>query len=326
MPLILKQCRAIIDSRTTVICLQMHGVAVPVEVPFETMAGDFQQPPFHIHCRTLVSPAIRGYVSEARREANAELQRRPKKERKRNRTGNGGSIPKPTTKNPPSGYSFAEIQDRDSGSFPRAGTRTFKPVGVDFREADRGADAALIVMQALDKRALRPSEREALFDYIGSVGLFRDLNARLRDGTPLDDVQVELQIALDRLIGESVLPSPIVVYRGLSKGTEVAVGTTETVGSYLSTSLSEDIGMKFADWDSGTVLELLVPAGTNFLLPFARDGAKEPTSGRNALMKMGAEAEVLLGRGHRIRYVSEAVREVEGLMVRVVRGEILPRE
>jgi hypothetical protein len=103
--LVMKQARAIVDDRTTVICLDIHGIVMPVDQPFETLAGDFMQPPFHVHCRTLVGPHMPGFIAEARRAANKELKTRPKSERRRGPDGPAGQIPGPVTKNPPSGFS-----------------------------------------------------------------------------------------------------------------------------------------------------------------------------------------------------------------------------
>lgn len=87
-PLLMKQLLAVIDDRTTVICLRAAGQIVPVDDPFETLNGEFMTPPFHVHCRDTVVPWLPGFVSTIRQEANAELQRRPAKER---RYGVGGS-------------------------------------------------------------------------------------------------------------------------------------------------------------------------------------------------------------------------------------------
>ena len=109
--LIMKQARAIVDDRTTVICLDVHGSIMPVDQAFETLAGDFMSPPFHVHCRTLVGPYMKGFVQEARKAANAELMKRPKSERRKGPDGPAGSIPGPVTGNPPSGFSRRDDTD-----------------------------------------------------------------------------------------------------------------------------------------------------------------------------------------------------------------------
>ena len=71
---------------------------------FHTLNGDFEAPPFHIHCRSIVRPWQPGHVSDARKRANEELQRRPLKERRIGPDGEiGGSVPPPDRGNPPSG-------------------------------------------------------------------------------------------------------------------------------------------------------------------------------------------------------------------------------
>lgn len=115
--LILKQARAVIDNRTTVVCLDVHGIIVPVDQPFETLAGDFMQPPFHVHCRTLVGPHMPGFIQQARRDANRELKTRPDWERRKGNAGpDPAAIPGPVTGNPPSGFSRRdeEASFRDS--------------------------------------------------------------------------------------------------------------------------------------------------------------------------------------------------------------------
>lgn len=94
--LVLRQLIAVVDSRTTVVCLHAAGQIRAVDEPFETLAGDFMQPPFHVHCRTLVVPWMPGMVNEFRKAANDELRNRPLKERRIGPNGEiGGRIPPP---------------------------------------------------------------------------------------------------------------------------------------------------------------------------------------------------------------------------------------
>lgn len=134
----MKQARAIVDERTTIVCLDIHGIIMPVDQPFETLAGDFMQPPFHIHCRTLVGPHMAGFIAEARREANKELKSRPAWEKRR---GEGGpdpaAIPRPVTGNPPSGFSrrdeeaeFKRVQKTPLVKKPAV------PEGIKFKAPD----------------------------------------------------------------------------------------------------------------------------------------------------------------------------------------------
>lgn len=81
-PEIKKQLIAVIDSRTTVICLHAAGQIRKITEPFQTLNGDFDNPPFHVHCRSLVMPWLPGFVNDIRKEANAEVMRRPLKQRR----------------------------------------------------------------------------------------------------------------------------------------------------------------------------------------------------------------------------------------------------
>ena len=79
--LVLKQWVAVIDKRTTIVCLNTAGQIRPLDTPFDTPNGPFDIPPAHVHCRALVVPYLAGTVNVQRAEANAELQRRPLKQR-----------------------------------------------------------------------------------------------------------------------------------------------------------------------------------------------------------------------------------------------------
>lgn len=70
---------------------------------FHTLNGDFEAPPFHVHCRSIIRPWQSGYLSKARAEANAELQNRPMAERRIGPNGPGGTLPPPVDGNPPKG-------------------------------------------------------------------------------------------------------------------------------------------------------------------------------------------------------------------------------
>jgi hypothetical protein len=83
LPLVLKQVVAVIDERTTIICLAAAGQIQPLEEPFATKNGLFDHPPFHISCRDVVVPWMAGFVNEERAKANAELKRRPASERRK---------------------------------------------------------------------------------------------------------------------------------------------------------------------------------------------------------------------------------------------------
>lgn len=84
--LLFKQLHAVIDHRTTLVCLNAAGQVQPVEEPFDTLNGMLDRPPFHVHCRSIVVPWMSGFVNDIRRDANDELARRPEKQRDPRRT------------------------------------------------------------------------------------------------------------------------------------------------------------------------------------------------------------------------------------------------
>lgn len=100
-PVVMMQVVSVIDSRTTTICLHAAGQIAEPWTPFQTLNGEFYSPPFHIHCRSIVQPWQPGYVSDVRGQANAELQRRPMKQRRIGPDGETGSKPPPQGGNPP---------------------------------------------------------------------------------------------------------------------------------------------------------------------------------------------------------------------------------
>lgn len=96
MPLILKQIVSVIDRRTTIVCLHAAGQIQPVDSPFETLNGNYDQPPFHVYCRSVSMPYMAGFVSDEAARANAELQTRPFNDRDfRNFKGMPGPDPVP---------------------------------------------------------------------------------------------------------------------------------------------------------------------------------------------------------------------------------------
>lgn len=101
--LIRKQLVAVIDERTTMVCLRAAGQIQPVSMPFDTLMGDMMSPPFHVHCRSIEVPWMPGFVSDIKAEANAEIMRRPLKERKFGPEGYTGSLPPPAA-TPATGY------------------------------------------------------------------------------------------------------------------------------------------------------------------------------------------------------------------------------
>lgn len=121
--LLMKQLLAVIDDRTTVICLATAGQIRPVDKPFDTPAGAIDLPPFHIHCRSLSVPWIEGLVSEQRRLANEELVKRPDVQR----AAADGRGP---YRHPPGGFGPPKPRElwRPRGGGPRPPAGAAKPV------------------------------------------------------------------------------------------------------------------------------------------------------------------------------------------------------
>ena len=117
--LVRKQVVAVIDERTTMVCLHAAGMITEIGEPFETLAGDFLEPPFHVHCRSIVRPYMTGFLSQTRAEANAEMQKRPKAQRRLGPDGEiGARIPPPNDWNPPVDYTFPG--SRENSYYPPA--------------------------------------------------------------------------------------------------------------------------------------------------------------------------------------------------------------
>lgn len=95
--LIMKQVVAVIDRRTTLVCLNAAGQIRLTSEPFETLNGQVDVPPFHVSCRSMVVPYVRGTVNTQRADANAELKRRPVKDRDP-RKASWPPLPKPKKK------------------------------------------------------------------------------------------------------------------------------------------------------------------------------------------------------------------------------------
>lgn len=101
MPQLRKQYISVVDSRTTMVCLDAAGQIRDLDEPFETLAGPVQAPPTHIHCRATVLPYLPGVIEEQRGDANAEIRRRPRSEKRKGPDGYEGPIPPPAPSDVP---------------------------------------------------------------------------------------------------------------------------------------------------------------------------------------------------------------------------------
>lgn len=329
MPLVYKQALAIIDSRTTIICLDVHGVVVPVDEPFETLGGDFQAPPFHVHCRTLVGPHMPGFISQARKAANSELVKRPMKERRKGPDGPAGSIPGPTTDNPPSGFSrrdddLAKLQEdllfeeqrklaaAGKGAEPDDWEPTPEKVKIPPKPVPMDEAAAMI-----DAHYVRPDEDEHR-----AIGLYKagmTWSNDLRKGTA-SEYTMERVNQVKSLIAKQVpFEKPVALYRGLSRqfvGQDLAalVGTLLKDEGILSTSLDKETAGLFAGTGGGVLLEIIAPAGTRALSVnhgMLADQSSYPEEYRIPPQVLGNEAEMILPPGTVLKVVQVTRRKVE---------------
>jgi hypothetical protein len=321
MALVLRQARAVVDNRTTMVCLHISGAITSTDLPFETLAGDFMDPPFHIHCRTIVGPWMPGMVNDLAEEANAEMQRRPKKDRRIGPDGEiGGRVPPPSDVNSPTGFSF-----------PGSEEAAWKP---KRRPAALPEAPPLSKDQAADwfnKHAHLPSEAERY-----SVGLYVGggrMNGQLRDDK-FDDLTREHIKTIDKLIGKQApTKDPILVYRGMSpqfipeEGD--LVGVTIKDPAYLSTALDVTNATLFSGRtgnQGGVLLEITLPEGSKVLpmnLALMRDQSDVPEEFREPADVLKGESEILLPHGTALRVVSDAPSTIAGIVYRLVKAVIV---
>lgn len=345
MPLVFKQARAIIDKRTTVVCLDIHGAMVPVDEPFETMAGDFQRPPFHVHCRTLVGPRMPGFLSDARAEANAELQNRPKKERRKGPGWEiGGQIPGPTTKNPPSGFSrqldelsyvqqdallkakrlfeakqtLGQIALRDDPWAPDVvPVPAVPPVPVSMEEAADLIDAHFVIGTE--------EERRATGLYVAGMTWSNDL----RNGTASEHTRQRVAEIVSLINKQEPFSAPVTLYRGMSSKflpgeLNDLIGTVIKDLGLMSTSLDKETAALFQG--SGVMLEIIAPAGTRALpVNHARlpDQSGTPEEFRIPANVIGSESEILLPPGTALKVIGLKERMITGKLIEVVQAVIV---
>jgi hypothetical protein len=80
--LVMKELRAVVDERTSMVCLSCAGQIRPVDEPFDTLVGPLMRPPFHVHCRSISVPWMFGFGHDLVHLARAEKARRSPKEKK----------------------------------------------------------------------------------------------------------------------------------------------------------------------------------------------------------------------------------------------------
>jgi hypothetical protein len=137
---VFKQLEAVIDGRTTVICLHAAGQVRSVGEPYDTLAGQFDEPPFHVHCRSVSVPYLPGMTAATRDAANRELLRRPARQRAVADGRAPTRIPRPAVPAPVAPTArqtmsmlrgFAAPADKAEAAANRAALAESGPVGAD---------------------------------------------------------------------------------------------------------------------------------------------------------------------------------------------------
>lgn len=158
-------------------------------------------------------------------------------------------------------------------------------------------------------KSLTPAEASGVAGYTGAA--YRGINSILRGIDLPEDYSAEkvqslrkMADAVEAAVGKGGAPENMVVYRGLSgEFAKAGVGDEIRDAGFLSTSMDEAIGKKFAWWATehgtpdgiATMLELRVPKGT--------PGA--PAS----MLSTHTESEFLIQRGSRMRVVEVTMED-----------------
>ena len=293
--ILMKQVVAVIDDRTSVVCLHAAGQIQPVGETFKTLNGEYLSPPFHVHCRSKVVPWMPGFVNAQRKLANDELRKRP-----------------PSQRRLADGRERRKIPDELNVEKPVA-----DPVLAE--------DAALNALP--DPRALTPEEEELARGYQLNSAALNDFLRKWQNGAgrvpPGYRHSVELfeqQTALlDELIRASTVDQKLIVWRGMRIPREFRLddmtGLEMSDSAFVSTSTSRDVAMEFVDASRRgyALMEMEVEPGI---------GALRVQGLPNPLAEYEAEKEILLERDLVFRVVADTVQEIGGEEVRVLKVKV----
>jgi hypothetical protein len=231
IPLLRKQLVAVVDTATTMICLDAAGQIRNLDDTFDTLNGSYQYPPFHRWCRSTIAPFMDGFVTPHRAAANAEINRRPPKER---RKGPGGT-----------------------------GARRIPPPHQDTYER-RGELTTADYLPTFDALPA-PDERHhaALTRYRTDP---TETDRQLRAGE-LDDDTAQLVEALDEALRETTLPTQLTAFTAIRTNlvTHLEVDDILAEDSYLTLTLDPVIASTY-----GHPIALTIPAG-HPAVPLDRD-------------------------------------------------------
>lgn len=224
VPVLRKQLIAVVDPATTMICLDCSGQVRDLSSEFHTLVGDFHQPPFHRWCRSVVIPYLPGGIDEQRAEANAEIGRRPLKERRKG----------------PGGVGARRVPPPHAATFDRRG---------DLPSRD---DTYLGTYDRLTP-LLSDEQASSLARYLAAS----EIDRRLRSGD-LDPDDLGLVAEVDAVLGVSRLREEVTVFTALRPPMVSRLRVSDVVSddSYLQVSLDPAVA---ARW--GHPVALTLPVG-----------------------------------------------------------------
>lgn len=321
-PIMMRQVVAVIDDRTTMVCLRAAGQTAFVGEPFEVLTGDLMDPPFHWGCRSVTAPWVPGMISDQKRLANAEIMKRPYEERRFGPDGYEGKIPGVPKPPPPvddgAAQALVDALGDDFGWLVEVPRDRMDEVHALYGRmlsgsADERAEAAAGLLRIRDD--LVPSGVRSgmeAYDALGPAledaaqvaaagayksGAYRRINETLRAGGTLSSQDREV---VDRLLA-AMGPArvDVEVMRGMYEAD--ALMSALRAGDVLT-----DAGLVSTTTDAATALHFARTRGTPAMLhitvPKGSPVAKLPLSNQ--------EYEVLLPAGTRMR-VDSVVKEAE---------------
>lgn len=172
IPRLRKQWLAVVDHRTTMVCLDAAGQIAEIDDDFDTLAGPYAAPPAHVHCRSITVPYAPGLIRLQRDAANAEIRLRPGWEKRKSPEGYMGPIPPPA----PASAATQVMRPRPDMRPPAPGAR----VPGTHRDHIRGWETHLARLGRLE-RAREDFGRDPVLDEIATVQRFDAAPRVVRD-------------------------------------------------------------------------------------------------------------------------------------------------